>query len=307
VVSDLTNGRNTSVSILFVMSVDVWREVWKSFPHGGSKLLVLLALADYASDDGGNIRPSIATLARKCRLSAVQTRRVVHELIELGAILVKENHYGGAPGKSRHYRINLTALAGDSGTALISDSPYIVERAITGESRPLSPVNGTALAHESQITINHQRTVNTLPECLSPNGSATHARSEAKVQRKLRVPYQQILDAYHTHFPSGPRVSGQADDLSKKRKAQIAARWQEVLNGRYHLAEETKRSRDLDKALIFFRRYFDFCEQLDWCTGRRPMNGSGVPWVAKIDNLMGAEFMAKRIDEAFDGRETFRL
>jgi hypothetical protein len=279
--------------------------VWRDFPHGGSRLLVMLALADYASDDGTNCRPSIAALARKCRLSRSQAQRVVHDLIEVGALKVIGNHDGGARGDTRQYQIVMIALGNATGSADATPtgrtdatgSVYATGRTHAIERVAPMRVTGSTGATQS-IKNHHEPLVNTPSECLSPHGSATRAARK----RKAKVPYQQILGAYHTHFPSGPRVS----DLSEKRKTKIAARWQEVLDGRYHPADKTTQSRDPAKALLFFERYFDFCEKLDWCSGRRPMNGSTKPWVAKIDNLMGAEFMAKRSDEACDGREGFR-
>ena len=54
--------------------------VWKCYPGGGSKLLTMLALADWAGSDGSRIYPSMATLAAKIRMSERQVTRIVHEL-----------------------------------------------------------------------------------------------------------------------------------------------------------------------------------------------------------------------------------
>lgn len=90
------------------MSIKILSHVWQTATVGGSKLLVLLALADFADDKGGNIYPSMATLAVKARLSVDQTRRVVHELIEDGVIeLVSQGGWMGARNRSNEYRIVL--------------------------------------------------------------------------------------------------------------------------------------------------------------------------------------------------------
>lgn len=111
-------------------------------------------------------------------------------------------------------------------------------------------------------------------------------------------PYQLIVESYHEHFPSGPRVT----ILNDKRKRVISARWRELVSGEYRASGEEKRKRSREEALRFFGRYFGYCEDLDWCTGRSPMKDGGH-FRATIDNLLGAEFMAKRSDEAQDQRE----
>lgn len=111
-------------------------------------------------------------------------------------------------------------------------------------------------------------------------------------------PYQLIVESYHEHFPSGPMVT----ILNDKRKRVISARWREVVSGEYRTSGDEKRKRSRDEALRFFGRYFGRCEGLDWCTGRSSMKDGGH-FRATIDNLLGAEFMAKRSDEFQDQRE----
>ncbi len=82
----------------------------------------------------------------------------------------------------------------------------------------------------------------------------------------------------------------------------ISARWREVMSGEYRQSGDERRKRNREEALRFFGRYFAYCEGLEWCAGRVPMKDGGY-FRAKIDNLMGADFMAKRSDEAHDQRE----
>jgi len=49
------------------MSVRSIGRVWDHSAASGSFLLMLLAIADFADDDG-NAYPSVPTLARKCRM-----------------------------------------------------------------------------------------------------------------------------------------------------------------------------------------------------------------------------------------------
>lgn len=62
--------------------------VWEESHQAGGALLVLLAIADFA-DDEGLAFPSIRTLARKARLSERQTQRVIAQLVSAGELNVK--------------------------------------------------------------------------------------------------------------------------------------------------------------------------------------------------------------------------
>ena len=63
--------------------------IWDKPPVGGSALLVLLALADNANDEGV-CWPSIATLARKCVLSERQVQRMLRSLETRGLVRTEE-------------------------------------------------------------------------------------------------------------------------------------------------------------------------------------------------------------------------
>lgn len=137
---------------------------------------------------------------------------------------------------------------------------------------------------------------NLIPDPLIPGSAADAAVVPGKPADAC--PYQLIVESYHGHFPSGPKVT----ILNDKRKRAIAARWREVVSGKYRTSGEEQRKRSREEALRFFGRYFGYCEDLDWCTGRSPMK-DGKHFRATIDNLIGADFMAKRSDEAHDLRD----
>lgn len=69
------------------MSVRVSSWVWQHSPveHRGD-LLVLLALADHAHDDGGSAYPSVSTLARKARLTRRGAQLALRRLEKVDAI-----------------------------------------------------------------------------------------------------------------------------------------------------------------------------------------------------------------------------
>ena len=95
------------------MSIAVMTKVWASYPGAGSELLAMLALADWA-DDNGRCWPSMAAIAGKTRLSRSQAQRIVHGLIDAGYVSVTGNETGGKPGSTRQYQINLKALTGSA-------------------------------------------------------------------------------------------------------------------------------------------------------------------------------------------------
>jgi uncharacterized phage protein (TIGR02220 family) len=72
------------------MSIDLMSAAWK-LPLTGNKKLVLMALADFANDDG-KCWPCIATIAKKTGASESTVKRLVKELISDGYVK-KEPQY----------------------------------------------------------------------------------------------------------------------------------------------------------------------------------------------------------------------
>jgi Helix-turn-helix domain len=67
--------------------------LWTDSPHKGSELLLLLAVADNANDDGV-AWPSQETLAAKTRLSVRQVRRLTDLLVKAGALTIEDRRHG---------------------------------------------------------------------------------------------------------------------------------------------------------------------------------------------------------------------
>ena len=61
------------------MSIKVMSQVWAEGPNSASERLLLLALADFA-DDNGVCWPSMETIAEKACMSERNARRVVRKL-----------------------------------------------------------------------------------------------------------------------------------------------------------------------------------------------------------------------------------
>lgn len=86
------------------MSIKVMSNVWARSKRKDGELLVMLALADFASDSG-ECWPSLEVLALKARLTKSQLCKVLTKLEESGEI-VRQRSSGGRNRRSR-YRISL--------------------------------------------------------------------------------------------------------------------------------------------------------------------------------------------------------
>lgn len=83
------------------MSIRVMNWVWTRSPEKGSALLMLLAIADHADDDGVAY-PSVARLAKKTRLSERATQYIVRHLEVNGALKIER---GAGPNGCNVFRV----------------------------------------------------------------------------------------------------------------------------------------------------------------------------------------------------------
>jgi len=99
------------------MSVKIMSQVWElDIDH--SEMIVLLAMADHADDDGQNCYPSNAYLAWKTGYSDRQVRRVLRTLESIG-IITRVAHEEGGRGLATEYRLN--PEKGDKKSAFMAD------------------------------------------------------------------------------------------------------------------------------------------------------------------------------------------
>ena len=81
------------------MSVRTMARVWELSRNRGNDLLMLLAIADFADDDG-NAYPSVPTLAEKCRMKARNANLILAALRKTGELEVRQNE--GPHGTNRY-------------------------------------------------------------------------------------------------------------------------------------------------------------------------------------------------------------
>ncbi|MBV8633990.1 MAG: helix-turn-helix domain-containing protein [Burkholderiaceae bacterium] len=72
------------------MSIRIMSEVWQHSRAGGSELLCLLAIADFANDDGYAF-PSVATLAVRIRKSERYAQYLLNKLVAAGELQIEPN------------------------------------------------------------------------------------------------------------------------------------------------------------------------------------------------------------------------
>ena len=86
------------------VSVKIMSLVFERYPNGGGEMLLALALADHAHDDGTRIFPSVATLASKTRQSRRTVQNQLHKMVDEGWLIPVANLKGGR-NKAVEYHI----------------------------------------------------------------------------------------------------------------------------------------------------------------------------------------------------------
>lgn len=89
------------------MSVRTMAKVWADSKHCGTELLMLLAIADFADDDG-YAYPAVGTLAAKCRMQPRNANYVLKALQDSGELQVRIGE--GTKYRTNLYKINFEAL-----------------------------------------------------------------------------------------------------------------------------------------------------------------------------------------------------
>jgi hypothetical protein len=95
-----TESYHTAVAV----SIKVSTYVWEYSEHKGTALLLMLAIADHAHDDGGGAYPSIATLARKARTSERNVKLLLPKLEGSGELEVRRSK---GPRGTNLYRVKI--------------------------------------------------------------------------------------------------------------------------------------------------------------------------------------------------------
>jgi Helix-turn-helix domain len=164
------------------MSIRLMAQVWEDTRvDSQAELLVLLALADHARDDG-LCWPSMRTIAKKARIEERSAQRIVRRLIEKGLIeLVSKGGCIEGHNTPNHYRVMVGEFKGSPGLTL-SHPGMTVSR---GEGGDAEDVDGVTHRHpnhhkeppkERMTTTTHPRLEKKLSQANEPTESSSSRR-----------------------------------------------------------------------------------------------------------------------------------
>jgi hypothetical protein len=119
------------------MSISLTNAVWKHSKQKSGALIVLLAIADYANDEG-NAWPSVSTLARKVRMSKRNVQRWLSTLQRDGELRVLRNQ---GRCSVNIYKICLPPGKAEKGDARATND--------TGDAKPVTSISST---NEADVT-----------------------------------------------------------------------------------------------------------------------------------------------------------
>lgn len=105
--------------------------------------------------------------------------------------------------------------------------------------------------------------------------------SRQKSDEATKIPYDEIVDLYHSICKSLPRIRA----LTEARKAQIRARWNE------------------NPDFEFWREFFERVENSDFLTGKVDRHDERKPFIADLQWITKQENQLKILEGKYDNRE----
>lgn len=179
------------------MSIKVMSRVWESSAQSGGALLVLLALADFA-DDEGYCWPAVGTLATKARMGERNARYLLRSLEAAGEISVTPN--GGRHGTSGYRVLPGAKIAGGQPVAPGG-----------GKMRQLG---GQPVAPKPSGTINE------------PSIKSSRKAQPATIPELKRREPKPLFDAFRGTFPTAAAALAGQFDSAATAAGLTAADWQ---------------------------------------------------------------------------------
>jgi len=158
------------------MSIKVMSAVWEGSPYDGGKLLLHLALADRA-DDEGVCWPSIPTLAKKIRVSDRHVQRMMREMEDDGQLVTV---LGGHEYTNSNVKTNYFVITIGKTTNEISDTLWRYAKKDMEIRGDIQTTPGGDIQTTSRWSTDHPSgDIQTTPlvTSMSPNTSLIHQES----------------------------------------------------------------------------------------------------------------------------------
>ena len=246
------------------MSVRALSRVWDASTHGGTELLMLLAIADFADDDG-RAYPAVAKLAKKCRTTPRHANRLLAALRDSGELEIRLN--AGEHGQNR-YRILFAAIESAQRTpdAHVTPDPRVT--LTPASATPDVDVPKPLTCASDKPSLNRQ----------DPSGTSLSRPTTSKFPN---CPHDLIVQSYHDVLPELPRVKLMD---SKGRKAKIADFWKWVLTSTK--SDGAKRAANAAEALAWIHSYFERARANDFLMGRSNRTEAHSTWRCDFDFLL---------------------
>lgn len=165
------------------MSIKLMSEIWQHSPAKGTRLLLLLAIADHANDEG-IAWPGVESLARKCRMSSRNVQYLLRELEREGSLFVTRRE-----GKTHLFRVaGVKPIAGVQPTAP------------EGEAHCTPGVKPTA----PESSLNHQRTTIHSRSTVSDEPPKRPVKRKRKPDPRTNHPAIQAVRDVTNRYPPKP-------------------------------------------------------------------------------------------------------
>lgn len=157
-----------------------------------------------------------------------------------------------------------------------------------------NPVSDRFLKKTKTKANQEPRTNNQEPIKNVPTANAVGVPDGTPAPEIHECPHQKIIALYHEILPDSPRII----EWNDTRAGYMRSRWREKSKpSGSHLGYET-----LDEGLAFWRRYFQWCAQSDFLTGRSEGKDGKPPFVADLEWLIRPTNFAKVIEGRYHNR-----
>lgn len=113
------------------MSIRVMTQVWDDSPYEGTRLLIHLAMADHANEEGWFFCAQ-TSLANKARCSVEYVRKTVSQMIDDGVLVIERK--GSSRGRATEYRLLPNRVGQSSSLTTESDSPTLIDQLPNSDS-----------------------------------------------------------------------------------------------------------------------------------------------------------------------------